>query len=106
MFSKKSRYSFKKGLPRKVISFPSFSLRFEKNDVGFRSAVVVSKKVDGSAVVRNSIKRKFLDLLKENSAQDLSYSLVFYLKRNALENQNLNQEIKEALNKLNHVSDF
>ncbi|HVT00779.1 MAG TPA: ribonuclease P protein component [Patescibacteria group bacterium] len=103
MFPKKSRYSFKEGLPRKVISFPSFSLRFEKNDIGARIAVVVSKKVDKSAVARNSIKRKFLDLLKENGAQDLSYSLVFYLRRNALENDMLSGEIKEALNKLNNV---
>ena len=103
MFSKKSRYSFKKGLPNKVLPFPSFSLRYEKNEEGFRVAVVVSKKVDKSAVVRNKVKRKVLDILRDKNAESLPYNLIFYLRRNSLENKNLDKDIEEALQKIKNV---
>ncbi len=102
MFKKTSRYSFKKGLPGKSLVSPSFVLRYEENSQQeAKFAVVVSKKVDKRATVRNKIKRKFLNILKESSA-DQKESLVFFLKKVSLDktDEELKKEIKEVLNKI------
>ncbi len=101
MFSKKQRYSFKKGLPGKVISSPNFTLRYDKNDgEGLKTAVVVSKKVDKRAVVRNKLKRKVVELLKLDKLEDNNLNLVFYMKKSALDNEDLAKNIEEALFKI------
>jgi len=82
MFEKEKRFSFKQGLPRKVISTPYFSLRFgpKKNDLG-TNAVVVSKKVSKKAVIRNKIKRKVVAVLKENLKEKLDENdIVIYMR--------------------------
>lgn len=103
MFKKILRYSFKKGLPKEIFTSPSFVLRYQKKDLNSRVGVVTSKKVDKRAVVRNSIKRRFLNILKEVFLEKKSsYDLVFFLRKVSLSKskEDLSQEIKTALSKL------
>lgn len=82
MFEKEKRFSFKQGLPRKVISTPYFTLRFgsKKSETG-TNAVVVSKKVSKKAVIRNKFKRRFLSILKENlNKRHEEYDIVIYVR--------------------------
>ncbi len=82
MFEKEKRFSFKQGLPKKVISTPYFSLRFgdRKNDTG-TNAVVVSKKVSKKAVVRNKVKRKVVAIMKSKLGEKLElYDVVIYMR--------------------------
>lgn len=100
MFKKKSRFSFKKGLPDKSLVSPSFVLRYETNpQQEAKIAVVVSKKVDKRATVRNKIKRKVLFILKELVPKKNDF--VFFLKKASLErsDEDLKKEISEALSK-------
>lgn len=96
MFEKEKRFSFRQGLPKKVISTPYFTLRFgsKKSETG-TNAVVVSKKVSKKAVIRNKIKRKFLSVLKENlgEKQEL-YDIVIYVRPMP---ENLDEKVYEDL---------
>jgi len=103
MFSKARRFSFKKKLPKNIINSPSFSLRYERNDEGLKVAVVVSKKVDKRAVVRNSAKRKILEFLGQLVGADEKLNLVFYTRPGIQETQNLKEEIENVINKINNV---
>lgn len=82
MFEKEKRFSFKQGLPKKVISTPFFSLRFDNAmSSSGTNAVVVSKKVSKKAVTRNRIKRKTLSVLKNNLGEkEKKYDIVIYIK--------------------------
>ena len=102
MFSKKQRFSFKTKLPKNTLSFPSFSVRYEKNGEGLKVAVVVSKKVDRRAVVRNKVKRKILEQVRKSINISEQVTLVFYAKQASV-SSNLEQEIEEALSKINYV---
>ena len=56
------------------------SLKFEKkpNQKNFRLAVVVSKKVHKSAVVRNRIRRRIYEIVRKQTIQKIDgYDLVF-----------------------------
>lgn len=44
----------------------AMSLRYDETQGGFKVAVVVSKKVDKSAVVRNRIRRRVYAVVREN----------------------------------------
>ena len=82
MFEKEKRFTFRQGLPKKVISTPYFTLRFgnRKSEIG-TNAVVVSKKVSKKAVIRNKIKRKFLSVLKQNlKERHEDYDIVIYVR--------------------------
>ena len=58
------RYVYKKG---KTIRCPKMSLVFLPNSKGFtRVAVVVSKKVEKSAVGRNKIRRRIYEIIRLN----------------------------------------
>ncbi len=96
MLPKKNRFSFKNRLPRQILNFPSFSVRYEKNDEGLKVGVVVSRKVDKRAVVRNRIKRVILETVRKNLETDKNLNLVFYVKKQAAENSNLEKEVKDA----------
>lgn len=100
MFAKKNRFSFKKNLPRHVLNLPSFSVRYEKNDEGLKVAVVVSKKVDKRAVVRNRIKRVILETVRKNLETNINLNLVFYVKKQAVESSNLMTEVRDSLEKI------
>jgi ribonuclease P protein component len=97
MFAKKNRFSFKNRLPRQSSNFPSFSVRYDKNDEGLKVAVVVSKKVDKRAVVRNRIKRVILEAIRKEIETSTPMSLIFYAKKQAAESSNLAEEVKKAL---------
>ena len=58
------RYVYQKG---KTIRSPKMSLVFAENTRGFtRVAVVVSKKVEKSAVKRNRIRRRIYEIIRKN----------------------------------------
>lgn len=96
MFSKKNRYSFKGKLPGNVFHSQSFTVRYQENNKGLAVAVVVSKKVDKRAVIRNKIKRRLIDIVAKEIKTDTPASLVFYVKKQALnESSNLGEEIKK-----------
>lgn len=75
------RYVYQKG---KTIRRPKMSLIFVENTRGFtRFAVVVSKKVEKSAVGRNKIRRRMYEALRLNIRdipQKMDYIFVVYSK--------------------------
>ena len=75
------RYVYQKG---KTIRRPKMSLIFVENTRGFtRFAVVVSKKVEKSAVGRNKIRRRMYEVLRLNIRdipQKMDYIFVVYSK--------------------------
>lgn len=99
MLPKKNRFSFKSKLPKQIINSPSFNVRHDENGEELKVAVVVSKKVDKRAVVRNKIKRQILEIVNSiNLGKPLS--LVFYVKAQALSSKDLEKEIKAVLGKI------
>ncbi|OGH15880.1 MAG: hypothetical protein A3C30_03570 [Candidatus Levybacteria bacterium RIFCSPHIGHO2_02_FULL_40_18] len=104
MLPKEHRFSFKKGLPNKAKSFPSFTLRYGKNrEGGLKTAVVVSKKVHKKAVIRNKIKRKLLRMLSDKIDKSRAVNLVFYIKRRALDIANLEDEVEQVLDLIEEI---
>ena len=104
MLARDFRYPFKKGLPKKSESFPSFSLRYQANDIGkLRVAVVVSKKVHKNATTRNRAKRKLLAEIEQKINKNKGMDLVFYLKRKALEIESMTDEIESVLDLLEEI---
>ena len=64
----------------KIVRSPLISLKFEKRDLKhrYRLAVVVSKKVHKSAVIRNRIRRRIYEIVRQYSADNLAgLDLVF-----------------------------
>jgi len=100
MFAKKNRFSFRESLPKNVFHSHSFTVRFGKNEEGLRVGVVVSKKVDKRAVVRNKIKRRLIEIVQEKLKTNEPFSLVFYIKKQELSSENLENEITGVLNKI------
>lgn len=103
MFTRSSRYSFKKGAPRNFFTTPLFNLKYDKNNLSKPMiAVVVSKKVDGLATVRNKAKRRFIECLKKSLKEDFSYDLVFSLKNKILRTdaESVKKEIERTLESL------
>lgn len=82
MIPKSERYSFKKGIPKQVSHSPLFTLRFENGNVDkLMLGVVVGKKVDKLAVIRNTVKRKFTNIVYNYlKDKNIKGSFVFYLK--------------------------
>ena len=58
---------------------PLLSLKYSENKrrQNFRCAVIVSRKVHGAAVVRNRIRRRIYEVVRQVSPQLGSYDLVF-----------------------------
>jgi ribonuclease P protein component len=100
MFSKKQRLSFKGKLPKNVLNSPSFTLKYGASDEGLKVAVAVSKKVDKRAVVRNKIKRKFRELIKKQLGKNDPLSLIFYIKKTALQNTDIEKETESVISKI------
>lgn len=75
------RYVYQKG---KTVRKPKMSLVFVENTRGFtRFAVVVSKKVEKSAVGRNRMRRRIYEALRlnlENLPKKMDYVFVVYSK--------------------------
>lgn len=97
MFAKKNRFSFRGSLPKNVFHSLSFTVRYGKNDEGLRVAVVVSKRVDKRATVRNKIKRRILDSIREKVRMEELLDLIFYVKKNVMSSEDLENEIKTVL---------
>ena len=100
MFSKKYRFSFRNQLPKHVLNSPSFTVRYGKNNEGLRVAVVVSKKIDKRATVRNKIKRRILDSIRKNIKAEEPFDLIFYVKKNILNSKDLEKEVNQAVAKI------
>lgn len=104
MLKKKYRLSIKPGI-RFQSSFktPIFTLRFSRNDFLYnRYSVVVSKKVDKRAVVRNKLKRKITDVIKQTFSKiKTSYDIVFFATKQALDlsDSKLEEEVVNVLRK-------
>lgn len=102
MFEKEKRYSFKQGLPKKVIPTPYFTFRYgdAKSETG-TNAVVVSKKVSKKAVTRNRIKRKTLAILKDELGEK-NYDIVIYIKpqKEQIDDRLLEKYLKEVIEKI------
>jgi ribonuclease P protein component len=100
MLPKKNRFSFKNDLPKNVFHSQSFTIRYDHGRDSLKVAVVVSKKVDKRATVRNKIKRGLIDIVQKTLAKNETLNLIFYVKKGALTSSDLNQEVTEALKKI------
>lgn len=86
MFAKSHRFSFKKGAPRSYFQTPLFVVRYDKNSTGsLKCAVVVGKKVDKRAVVRNKIKRQLLEIIRETLSVETKATIAVYAKKPIME---------------------
>lgn len=99
MFAKKQRYSFKKGVPKKVFATPYFVIRYEvKDEAMFQCAVVVGKKVDTKAVSRNKIKRIIVKSIKDLVSIDSKADTILYARNkiNELTEERIKEELQKA----------
>ncbi len=98
MFSKSHRFSFKKSVPKNYYQTPLFVIRYDKNTAeSLRCAVVVGKKVDKRAVVRNKIKRQTVETIKKLVPVGTNAVIVIYAKKSILEADN--EQRKDILEK-------
>lgn len=100
MLPKSHRFSFKKGAPKRIYPTSLFVIRYDnKEEKGLKVAVVVGKKVDKKAVIRNKVKRQLIKILKELVPLDTNFEIVVFAKKGILDNQNeeITQHLKNAL---------
>jgi ribonuclease P protein component len=102
MFDRSHRFSFKKGAPKRIFATPLFVIRFDTNNDKLHSSVVVGKKVDKRAVVRNRIKRQINAILKEVLSTELKFDIVFFIKKqiNEAETDNIKETIFKSLKEI------
>ncbi len=83
MFKKKFRLPKGSFKGEKVLSSPGFLLKVAKNGESFnRFGIVVSKRIDKRASVRNRIKRKFRSYLEKEAKNIIKgYDLLFIIKK-------------------------
>ncbi len=104
MFAQEHRYAFTKVLPKNTLSTPLFNVRYENNKgEGLKVAVVVSKKVDKRAVVRNRVKRQVLAILEHEIVKTCDLTSIWYIRRQALESDVLEKTVLDALSKIKNV---
>lgn len=100
MFARNQRYSFKNGAPKKIYSSPLFVIRYDRNEEQkLECAVVVGKKVDKRAVVRNKLKRQVVSLIKELILPETPVKLVIFAKKplNGVSNEEKREELLKTL---------
>jgi len=107
MFAQKNRISkqkefeniFKNG---KIIKSGFFKIVYLKNSYNYnRVAIIVSKKVNKSAVIRNKIKRIVRKELNPLLLKEYSIDIIFIVFPNFLDNKNkLTDEIKRLFVKI------
>jgi ribonuclease P protein component len=70
------RYTYRNG---KTIRGPFCALKFSRNNrrTSYRVAVVVSKKVSKSAVLRNRIRRRVYEVVRKHVIAEQPYDLIF-----------------------------
>lgn len=89
MFARAHRFSFKRGAPRNFYNTSLFILRYDRNvNSNLECAVVVGKKVDKKAVVRNRIKRQLVAQIKSLVPTTTPYRVVIIAKKPILEATN------------------
>jgi len=103
MFPRNLRFDFRSKLPKLLLNSQSFNVRYDKNEEGLRIAVVVSKKVDKRATVRNKVRRKFTEEVRKQTELNTPVNLVFYIKKQAVESLTISKEIEEVINKIKNV---
>lgn len=104
MFAAQFRYSFRNGRPKNVIHTPFFTLAYQKNDKQLACAVIISKKIDSRATVRNALKRRFVMSLQSLlTPQNFPYDLVFYGKKPLVElsDEQMKEQLQGIISKLN-----
>lgn len=107
MLPKSHRFSFKKGAPQRIYSTPLFVIRYDVSDgSGLHAAVVVGKKVDKRAVVRNKVKRSIVQAVKTLLPEEKNVNIVFFAKKQItdVQKENLYIELKNALNTIKIIS--
>lgn len=105
MLARGLRFDFSKKLPRNSLSFPSFNIRYDKNELGkLQAAVVVSKKVDKRATIRNRLKRIMTEQIRMNLEKEASINLVLYIKQN--DEEALLNDFNSAVKKIIHETIF
>ncbi|MCL5675983.1 MAG: ribonuclease P protein component [Patescibacteria group bacterium] len=107
MLSKKLRLNFSQDFPRllkkgKKIYNPLFVVRYlscDKNTIlGFRAAIIVSKKVSASAAVRHQIKRRISEAVFLNRKKlSQNINMVFLVKKECVGKSFI--EIKKEIEK-------
>jgi ribonuclease P protein component len=100
MLPKKNRFQFRERLPKQTLNSQSFSIRYDKNEKELKVAVVVSKKVDKRAVIRNRIKRVIIEAVRLNLPKESNLTIIFYAKKEAVANEKLAEEVVQQINKL------
>lgn len=103
MFARVNRFSFKNGVPGKILQSPFFVVRFDNNTSdNFECAVIVGKKVDKRAVVRNRIKRQVVAILQELVPTTSLVRMILYAKKGIISAspEEIREEIKKALEKV------
>lgn len=80
MFARANRFSFKNGMPKHFTSARFFTVRYDSNTNDLKCGVVVGKKVDKRAVVRNRLKRRLVALIKEFVPAEKQVRLVVIAK--------------------------
>lgn len=109
MLKKENRLTAVRLSNPKNISTPQFSLKIAKNNQDLnRFALIVSKKLDKRAVVRNSLKRKLRSCIEEIFDNiKKGYDFVFYPKQSAIkvERSEILKEITSALAKEKLIND-
>src|SRR5690349_19629783 len=104
MLRKTNRFSFRKGVPKKVLQTPFFVLRYDVSpDKILHLAVVVSKKVDKRAVGRNKLKRKIVSFVQALVSIETQKNIVIFVKKQILEinDEQIKLELEKALNQSN-----
>lgn len=104
MFARKNRFSFRKGAPKKYFQTPFFTIRYDNSaKSGLEVAVVVGKKVDKRATVRNKTKRKIVAFVKRSVSTGTNFRLVIYAKKQIKteEFESIEKDLEQAFNKLN-----
>lgn len=100
MFGKNNRYSFRKGVPKLLFTSQFLIVRYQKNAENvFHCSVVVGKKVDKRAVIRNKVKRLLVAIIKELVLTQTPYDMVIYARKgiNGLEKEEIRENLKKAL---------
>lgn len=103
MFEKKNRYSFRKGVPKLLFTSQFLVIRYQKNAENvLHCSVVVGKKVDKRAVIRNKIKRQLVSSIKEMLKDNLPYEIVIYARKGAekLSLDEISEELRQAFDKI------
>ncbi len=90
----------------KSVSTPYFVLKYKREEEALaRFGFVVSKKIDKRAVIRNKVKRKLQQAVRESLGNVLPYTFLIIAKRESIqeESKKISEALKEILIKENII---